>query len=226
MTDDPIEGTQIIHTYSKRSKRYDSVVGSFDLFRSLGFDITAWRDAAIRALDLKSGDTVIDIGCGTGLTFPSLYQAVGPTGRIFGIDISADMLDQAQQLVSDNGWTNVELTAIDITQYDFPVKADGILSTFALILVPNCGQVISKACQALLPGGRISILDMAWPENWPLFWRHAFFWLKPFGVTLETLKQKPWETVWHEMEENLQEVTLMRFWFNMMYLTSGILPQN
>jgi SAM-dependent methyltransferase len=116
----------------------------------------------------------------------------------------------------------VELTAVDITHYDFPLKADGVLSTFALILVPNAGQVVSKACQSLLPGGRISILDMAWPENWPLFWRHGFFWLKPFGVTLETLKQKPWETVWNEMEKNLQEVTLKRFWFRMMYFISGV----
>ncbi len=217
-----IQEPEVVQTYSRRSKRYDSVVRIFDLFSSMGFDVPAWREAAIQDLHLKPGDTVIDLGCGTGLTFPSLYQEVGPTGRIIGVDISADMLDQAQQLVSENGWTNVELTALDVTQYDFPLKADGILSTFALILVPNPGQVVSKACQALLPGGRISILDMAWPENWSIHWRHAFFWLKPFGVTQEILRQKPWEAVWHEIESNLEEVALKRFWFRMMYFISGV----
>ena len=218
------EEPEVVRTYSKRSKRYDSVVKIFDLFSSMGFDIPAWREAAIRDLHLKPGDTVIDMGCGTGLTFPSLYQKVGPTGRIIGIDISADMLDQAQELVAENGWTNVELTAIDISQYVFPVKADGILSTFALILVPNAGQVVSQACQALKPGGRISLLDMAWPENWSIHWRHAFFWLKPFGVTKDILRQKPWEAVWNEVELNLDEVALKRFWFKMMYFISGVRP--
>ena len=98
----------------------------------------------------------------------------------------------------------------------------GILSTFAMILVPNAGQVVSKACQALLPGGRISILDMAWPENWSIHWRHAFFWLKPFGVTEEILRNKPWESVWNEIETNLEDVALKRFWFRMMYFISGV----
>ena len=217
-----IEEPEVAQTYARRSKSYDSVVKIFDLFSSMGFDIPAWREAAIRDLHLKPGDTVIDIGCGTGLTFPSLYQGVGPTGRIIGIDISADMLEQAQQLVTQNGWRNVELTAVDITHYDFPVKADGILSTFALILVPNAGQVVSNACQSLLPGGRISILDMAWPENWSIHWRHVFFWLKPFGVTQEMLRQKPWEAVWQAMESNLKDVALKRFWFRMMYFINGV----
>jgi demethylmenaquinone methyltransferase/2-methoxy-6-polyprenyl-1,4-benzoquinol methylase len=224
MMKNSIEEPKVVQTYSRRSERYDSVVKIFDLFSLMGFDIPAWREAAIRDLHLQPGDTVIDLGCGTGLTFPSLYQAVGPTGRIIGVDISADMLDQAQQSVSENGWPNVELRAIDVSQYDFPVQANGILSTFALILVPEAGQVVSKACQALLPGGRISLLDMAWPENWPLYLRHAFFWLKPFGVTQETLRQKPWEMVWHEMESNLKDVALKRFWFRMMYFVSGAHP--
>lgn len=218
----PIEEPEVVQTYSRRSKKYDSVVKVFDLFSSFGFNIPAWREAAIRDLHLKPGDTVIDLGCGTGLTFPALYQAVGPAGRIIGVDISPAMLDQARQSVEENGWTNVELTAIDVTQYEFPVKANGILSTFALILVPNAGQMISKACQALLPGGRISLLDMAWPEKWPIYWRYAFFWLKPFGVTREILIQKPWESVWQEMESNLEEVTLKRFWFKMMYFINGV----
>ena len=216
------EEPEVVQTYSRRSKRYDSVVKIFDLFSSMGFDIPAWREAAIQDLHLKPGDTVIDMGCGTGLTFPSLYQKVGPTGRIIGIDISADMLDQAQELISENGWTNVQLTAIDISQYEFPVQADGILSAFALILVPNTSQVVSQACQALKPRGRISILDMAWPENWSIHWRHVFFWLKPFGVTEDTLRQKPWKAVWNEIELNLEEVALKRFWFKMMYFISGV----
>jgi demethylmenaquinone methyltransferase/2-methoxy-6-polyprenyl-1,4-benzoquinol methylase len=221
MTNNQSEQSHIVQTYSKRSKSYDSDVKIFDLFRSMGFDIPGWREAAIRNLHLQPGDSVIDIGCGTGLTFPLLYEAVGPTGKIIGVDLSEGMLEQAQQLVTENGWRNVELTNIDVTKYDFPIKVNGILSTFALIIIPDSGQVIAKACEALLPGGRISILDMAWPESWPIYWWRAFFWLKTFGLTREVLERKPWEDIWREMDLNLQDVTLKRFWFKMMYLTSG-----
>ena len=224
MAHNPSEESHVVQTYAKRSKRYDSNVKIFDLFRSMGFDIPAWREAAIQDLHLKPGDIVIDIGCGTGLTFPSLCKAVGPSGKIIGIDISEGMLKQAQQLIAANGWLNVELVNIDISQYDFPIKANGILSSFALILIPDSKKVIAKACQALLPGGRLSILDMAWPESWPIYWWHAFFWLKTFGVTQEIMEAKPWEAIWQEIDQNLKDVVLKRFWLKMMYRVSGTNP--
>jgi demethylmenaquinone methyltransferase/2-methoxy-6-polyprenyl-1,4-benzoquinol methylase len=52
------------------------------------------RKRAVRALNLQRGDTVVDIGCGTGLNFPLLQGAIGPEGTIVGVDLTDAMLSQ------------------------------------------------------------------------------------------------------------------------------------
>lgn len=216
-----IDQSEITQTYKRRSGNYDCAVKFFDLFRMFGFDLPAWRSVAVQALKLKNGDTVVDIGCGTGLNFPFLYNAIGSEGKIIGVDLSQAMLDQAQQNTIDNGYQNVELICTDAAEYQFPADVDGILSTFALILVPECDRVIINGCRALRPGGHFSILDMCWPAGWSFHWRHLFFFLRSYGVTLSTLERRPWQSIWRTMDENLENVSRKMFWYKMMYLISG-----
>jgi hypothetical protein len=96
-----------------------------------------------------------------------------------------------------------------------------VLSTFALILVPDRELVVENACCALPPGGRLAVLDMAWPRHLPLWSRHFFFFLKSYGVTGETLRARPWETVQMAIAEHLKDVYQARFWFGFFYLASG-----
>ncbi len=212
---------QVLQAYEKRSTQYDRFVNIFDLFRPFGLDIQAWRQDAVHALNLNPGDVVIDIGCGTGLNFPFLQERIGPEGKIIGVDLSASMLEKARQHVEAQGWGNVELVCSDATQFAFPAHVDGILSTYVLILVPECGRVIGNACRALAPGSSLAVLDMAWPARLSLGWRHAFFFLRPYGVTLETLQRRPWETIWEAMQDNLIQTSRRKFWYGFMYLAAG-----
>ena len=211
----------IAQTYRKRSACYDSTVSFFNRFRSFGFDIPAWRFTAVQALDLKPGDTAVDLGCGTGLNFPLIQDAINPDGKIIGVDLSDAMLEKARKQNLENGRQNVELVCADAAEYDFPKNVGGILSTFALILMPECCRAVANGCQALRPGGRFSVLDMCWPTGWSLRWWHAFFWLRPYGVTRYTLERRPWKTIWETMDANLTNFTRNRFWFGMMYQASG-----
>jgi ubiquinone/menaquinone biosynthesis C-methylase UbiE len=213
-------------TYRKRARRYDAAVHLFDLFRPFGFDLPAWREEAVRALDLKRGDTVVDVGCGTGLNFPLLQERIGPEGRIVGVDLSAAMLDQARGRVAGSGWQNVELICGDAAQFVFPPGVDGILSTFALILVPECGQVVRNACQAVGRGRRLAVLDMAWPASWPGWFRHMLFFLRSYGVTDEVLQRRPWETIWTTMQESLVDTTRKGFFMGGAYLAAGTRATN
>jgi ubiquinone/menaquinone biosynthesis C-methylase UbiE len=67
------------------------------------------------------------------------------------------MLDEASARVEVRGWANIELVKSDASDYVFPATVDGILSTFALTLVPEFDKVVRKGAAALMPGKRFVI---------------------------------------------------------------------
>ncbi len=202
----------LIDIYRKRAKGYDAsgIAG-----------LESWRREAIHRLNLKRGDVVVDVGCGTGLNFALLQEAVGPEGKIIGLDLTDAMLDQAKQRVTDHGWKNVELVQSDAAKYEFPAQVDGIVSTFALTFIPDCGQVIRNGCKALAPGRMWVVLDMAWPHRWSLGWRRFLFFLPSYGITADVIQRRAWEKVWDAMEKCLVDVVRKPFWMGFFYVASG-----
>ena len=215
------ERQQVERAYARRAAGYNQSLRLFDLFAAFGFNISGWRQQAIDALGLRPGDTVIDIGCGTGMNFPLLQKKIGLQGRIIAIDLSDAMVAHARGLVADHGWTNVEIICEDAVQFKFPEEVDAVISAYTLILVPGCQQVIDHACTALKSGGRLVVLDMAWPPVFPLWWRHVLFFLKSYGVTAEVIRRRGWEVVQQSMARRLSEYRLRKFWFGFFYLASG-----
>ena len=67
----------------------------------IGFRLYHYRKLTIEFLDLKRGDTVVELGCGTGLNFPLLQQRIGDEGKIIGVDITDKMLENAGFVESD-----------------------------------------------------------------------------------------------------------------------------
>jgi ubiquinone/menaquinone biosynthesis C-methylase UbiE len=205
----------IIELYRKRGKRYNFTA---NLYYLIGFREYAYRRQAIGKLGLKQGDTVVEIGCGTGLNFPFLQEKVGPTGKIIGVDLTDAMLSQARKRVEENGWKNVELIQEDASKFSFPQEVDGIISTFALTLVPDYEQVIQNGCRALKPGKKWVILDFKLPDGKlsalvPL----AVFITKPFAVTKELGERHPWEAI----EKYLKNVRMTDLYLGFAYISSG-----
>ncbi len=221
MLNDSDSRKDVVETYQQRAPRYNLAVRLFDAFAWFGFNISGWRKQAISALNLKPGDTVVDIGCGTGLNFPLLSQAVTSNGKIIAVDLSDAMLDQARQAIAANKWTNVQLVCSDAAQFEFSSKVDAVVSAYTLTLVPDCGRVISNAIAALATGGRLVILDMSWPKYCPLWWRHVLFFLRSYGVTADVLRRRPWKIVQKSMKELLQDYSQKQFWFGFFYLACG-----
>src|SRR6202045_466844 len=117
---------RLIETYRKKAKHYDI---TSRLYPAPGYPQRIQRLRAVQALGLRKGDTVIDMACGTGLNFPLLQQAVGPGGRIVGVDLTDAMLARAQDRIEANSWSNVSLVQADAAGFDFPTEVDAILST-------------------------------------------------------------------------------------------------
>jgi len=202
---------RLIETYRKKAKHYDV---TSQLYPVPGYPQRGQRLRAVRALGLRPGDSVVDIACGTGLNFSLLEQAIGPEGRIVGVDLTDAMLAQAQDRIETNGWGNVTLVQADAAAFDFPAGVDAILSTYALTQVPGCGDVIALGAAALARGGHWAVLDLKLPEHAPR--RVALL-----GISAEWIARRPWEEIRAAMEDTLVDVSWTELFFGTAFLASG-----
>jgi cyclopropane fatty-acyl-phospholipid synthase-like methyltransferase len=85
------------------------------------------RQQAVRHLELKQGDRVLDVGCGTGTSFPYLVQAVGNSGEVVGVEISPAMAVEARKRVANNGWNNVRVLQESAQTVKLAGRFDGLL---------------------------------------------------------------------------------------------------
>ena len=207
--------TEIFNLYRRRAPRYDLAV---QLYRLAGFHIEQYRRETVESLALRPGDTVVELGCGTGLNFPLIQQAIGPEGRLIGVDLTDAMLAQAQKRVREAGWQNVELVQVDLADFRFPQNVAGILSTLAITLVPEYDAVIHRGAQALGPGGRLAVMDLKRPEHWPEWLVRFAAWLnRPFGVSIELAERHPWESI----QRYLTLVLFKEYYAGALYLAVG-----
>ena len=182
----------------KRAKRYNLTVQVYHL---LGFRIGSYREQAIEALHLKAGDTVFDIGCGTGANFPMLQERVAPNGQIIGVDCTDAMLAKAREAVNKQHWRNVELVQTDAASYQFPRKVDGIISTFAMLYIPEFDDLIQRGSRSLLAGRRFVVLDFKLPNGWiSRLAPFALIAMRPWGFAMEMASRHPWESVGRHLE--------------------------
>jgi len=163
-------------------RKYDAASRHYDRFMDVVFgkvlDVERHRKRVVDLLGDVDGKTVIDVGCGTGRNFPLLVQAVGPRGRVIGLDCSAGMLREARRRVARHGWRNVELVhgdAVELDGVDEPV--DAVLSVWCYGTVYDLAGALRRATDVLAPGGRLAIMTFvrASPERGPLRWLYPFY---------------------------------------------------
>ena len=134
------------------SRRYDRIAKFIPFFDWLFFVPWDLRRKAVRTMGLSRGDSVLEIGCGTGRNFAYLREAVGPEGRIFGVDISPGMLRQAERLREANDWRNIELRECDAADYTATVPLDAVLFSLSYNTMPHHRTVLRHAWQQLASG--------------------------------------------------------------------------
>jgi len=209
----------LIEVYRKKAKRYDI---TSRLYPAPGYPQRGQRRQAVQELRLGRGDTVVDMACGTGLNFSLLEEAVGPEGRIVGVDLTDAMLDQARGRIETNGWSNVSLVHADATEFDFPAGIDAILSTYALTQVPECREVIAHGAAALSGGGRWAVLDLKVPDSTPRWLAQlGIATVRPFASIDEWIARRPWNEIRTAMQETLVDVSWTELFFGTAFLAAG-----
>jgi ubiquinone/menaquinone biosynthesis C-methylase UbiE len=209
----------LIETYRKKAKHYD-ITSQF--YPVPGYPQRSHRLRAVRALELRPGDSVVEIACGTGLNFTLIEQVIGRDGRIVGVDLTDAMLAQAQHRIETNGWSNISLVQADAAEFDFPTEVDAILSTYALSQVPECGDVIAHGAAALSRGGRWVVLDLKVPDNAPRWLSHlGIAVVRPFGSIDEWIVRRPWAAILAAMQDRLADLAWTELCFGTAFLAAG-----
>lgn len=118
-----------------------------------------WRRRAVQSLRLDAGDTVLDVGCGTGASFPYLRAAVGPGGEVVGIDVTRPLLDRADERAES--WSNVSVAAADAATLPISGPVDGVLGSFVVGLFEDPVQIMDAWTTVLDSDGRLALIDAA-----------------------------------------------------------------
>ena len=145
--------------YRRRASVYDIELALFEPIRR----------TAVERLGLRRGETVIDVGCGTGLSLPRLRAAVGAGGQVVGVEQCPEMLARARGCVRGHRWHNVTLIEACAEDAVLAPHADAALFHFTHDILRE-PRALANVAHALRPGARIAACGLQWvnPWAWPL----------------------------------------------------------
>ena len=159
-------------TAADRRGGRDTVTGFYGRYADL-YDriatlpvVRRWRRRAAAALALDPGDTVVEVGCGTGANVSYLRERVGPGGRVVGVDLTGPLLRRTRRRARLAGWENAAVVRGDATRP--PVeRADAVLASFVVGLLADPGDAVRTWCDLVGSSGRVAVLDGA-PSDHPV----------------------------------------------------------
>lgn len=208
------------HTHSQRVydwwSRHDQVYAAFVTGFLLG-RTGEFRDRTVAALSLSHGDTVLDVGCGPGSNFERLSDAVGPAGKIVGIDASPGMVERARQRGEQ---LDCETEVLRADAKRLPVANDcfdGVCATLSLSAMGDVGTVVAGISDVLRPGGRIAVLDARSFQTVPLRW------LNPLieGISAYATNWYPDAPIVQSVEETFLQVSVETFHQGTIYVVTA-----
>ncbi|MBI1976109.1 MAG: ubiquinone/menaquinone biosynthesis methyltransferase [Candidatus Omnitrophica bacterium] len=149
---------------SKMRELFDTISPRYDLFNrvsSLGQDC-AWREKSIRLGEVTAGMTVLDIGTGTGDFSVCAAGKIGPSGRIYGMDIAPEMLKQSA--------AKIKVPFLPVLaraeQIPFqPASVDCIIMAFVLRNVSDVDKTLRECLKVLDSRGKLIVLEITRPAN-------------------------------------------------------------
>lgn len=133
--------------YSEFAPLYDRVFGKIFYSR---------LERVIEDLHIPRGAKVLEVGAGTGTSFPAYPSHC----QVTGIDLAPDMLTRARQKIAENGWTHIKVLEMNALALNFPDNSfDFVMAFHVVTVVPDPVAMINEARRVCKPGGKIVIVN-------------------------------------------------------------------
>jgi ubiquinone/menaquinone biosynthesis C-methylase UbiE len=201
-------------------RRYNRLARFFVLFEWLFLLPPGIRKRAVSRLELKPGDSVLEVGCGTGRNLAPLVQSVGTEGQVYGVDLSEGMLAEARKLRARAEWRNVKLIRSDAASYTMPMEVSGVIFSLSYAVIPHHREALQHAWAQLSPGGYLVIMDAKLPSNLIGRLLHPFvIWTSKLTV-LGNPDIRPWD----ELRELAEHVEMEEISFGTYYICRARKP--
>jgi len=178
------------------------------------------RQKAVNLLNLKSGDRVIDIGCGSGGSFPYLRQSVGSPGEVVGVEISPRTTTNTRKRIAKNKWENIHVIEADARSVNLTGKFDGLLMFAAPDVfaseeaLSNIFPYLKENARVAIFGAKISNRRFGWLLNGLL--RMALTRLS--FTSTPKMESEPWTV----LQTRLVKINIEELFFGWMFIASGI----
>jgi demethylmenaquinone methyltransferase/2-methoxy-6-polyprenyl-1,4-benzoquinol methylase len=194
--------------YQRRAGVYDAELALFEPIRT----------DAVAALKLRPGATVLDVGCGTGLSFALLHERVGGSGRIVGIEQCPEMMARAQARVRANDWRHIDLVCAPASTAQVRVQADAALFHFTHDILRE-DAALDNVVSHLKPGARVVASGLQWAPPWA--WPTNGFVMAAalHSVTSFEGLGHPWS----KLARHLRELEVEHALMGGIYIASGVL---
>jgi ubiquinone/menaquinone biosynthesis C-methylase UbiE len=157
----------------RRIQRYGWDLAAVDYESLWQAHLAEAQDALLALAPPAVGERVLDIACGTGLVSFDAARAVGPSGRVLGIDLSDRMINAAERRARDLKISNCTFSRMDAESLALPdAGVDVALCALGLMYMPDPEQALREMYRVLRPGGRVSLA--VWGERSKCGWSAIF----------------------------------------------------
>lgn len=149
----------VADTFSAAADTYDEVIDFFGPFGS----------SLVAAAEVRPGQTVLDVACGRGACLRPALDAVGPDGRVLGIDLAPGMVEALAADLAARGIANAEVRVGDAEAIDLPdASVDVVTAGFMIFFCPDPDRVLAELHRVLRAGGTLALstFDGDVPSKW------------------------------------------------------------